>query len=179
MVDLLLLLSYIIWVLGGICVLLVTAGMIVALGSLRRCRATSRRVLFTPMNVKCGPKTGTELYPHRLIEGITQDGEKFVIEDCWKERESAHRLPPFAWKGPTTLFRVLAGERDDTRLSTHDLSSPHHTSTPSPNPLQGVAVTGEAHGVPQKSQGRVRGSRGSLVTVNDQMEVVKHAADTV
>ena len=50
-----------------------------------------------------GPAHLDELSCVRRTEGVYADGEKFVIEDSWRERGVAHRVLPQTWSGMTTF----------------------------------------------------------------------------
>ena len=98
-----------------------------ARGVLRRCHATWRRALFSPMKVRGGPKSGKELLSRRVTTGKKQDGTKFTIEDDWKVRTNAHRVLPFAWVGHTAFFYVKGGGKRDLDAVRHvDDADPRH-----------------------------------------------------
>jgi hypothetical protein len=72
-------------------------------GSWARVHATPRRSLFTPCRVPRGPARPDNLQAKRITEGVDAKGEKFRIEDNWREHGCAHRVLAHPWTGMTTF----------------------------------------------------------------------------
>ena len=70
-----------------------------------RLHDTPRRSLFTPCRVARGPAHPDKLEGKRVTTGVFADGEKFVLEDGWREPGLAHRVLNKPWTG-TTKFRI-------------------------------------------------------------------------
>ena len=70
-------------------------------GNWIRVHSTPRRSLFTPCRVPRGPSRPDILHAKRVTEGINTMGEKFRIEDGWREDGSAHRVLAQPWTGIT------------------------------------------------------------------------------
>ena len=92
-----------------------------------------RRALFTPFKVARGPGRRTKLEATRVTEGINELGQRFRIEDDWRDPIQSHRILDTPWVGKTH-FRVdpvedqeLGGDcrrqRDRAQLSSQHISS--------------------------------------------------------
>ena len=68
-----------------------------------RVHATPRRSLFTPCRVPRGPSRPEILRAKRITEGVNASGEKFHIEDSWRDHDCAHRVLAQPWTGVTTF----------------------------------------------------------------------------
>ena len=64
-----------------------------------------RRCLFTPYKVLDGPGDGVRFKATRVTTGITLDGRRFQVTDCWHDPQFAHRDLGCDWIG-TTAFEV-------------------------------------------------------------------------
>ena len=70
-----------------------------------RLHDTPRRSLFTPCRVARGPAHPDKLEGKRMTIGVFANGEKFKLEDCWREPGLAHRVLSKPWTG-ATYFKV-------------------------------------------------------------------------
>ena len=70
-----------------------------------RLHDTPRRSLFTPCRVARGPAHPDKLEGKRITIGIFADGEKFKLEDSWREPGVAHRVLSKPWTR-VTQFKV-------------------------------------------------------------------------
>ena len=64
-----------------------------------------RRALFIPFKVARGPGRRTKLEATRVTEGINELGQRFRIEDDWRDPIQSHRILDTPWVGKTH-FRV-------------------------------------------------------------------------
>ena len=64
-----------------------------------------RRALFTPFKVARGPGRRTKLEPTRITEGVDELGQRFRIEDDWRDPAQSHRVLDLQWVGKT-YFKV-------------------------------------------------------------------------
>ena len=102
-------------------------------GHWRRRHVTWRRCLFTPFRVPGCPENGARLDKRRMTIGFKRNGEKFIVEDSWKEPSNSHRMMPFEWTGATVLYNEVEGlnelragqdDHQQTRRP-HDIATPH------------------------------------------------------
>lgn len=68
--------------------------------------------LFTPFRIKKGPGSGTRLLSRRVTRGVTVEGEKFEIEDDWRDPACSHRTLGCAWSGRTFFFEDGGNGKD-------------------------------------------------------------------
>ena len=83
-----------------------------------RVHSSPRRSLFTPCRVPRGPARPDLLTSSRRTVGVYANGESFVVEDDWRQRDCAHRVLTLPWTGITEFF-VESGDgqlkRDTSR----------------------------------------------------------------
>ena len=72
-------------------------------GEWARLHATPRRSLFTPCRVARGPAHPDCLRTRRVTECVDFEGNKFRIDDDWREPGRAHKVLDLPWTGLTTL----------------------------------------------------------------------------
>ena len=70
-------------------------------GEWTRLHDTPRRSLFTPCRVARGPVHPDKLEGKRVTVGIFADGERFELEDGWREPGLARRVLSELWTGIT------------------------------------------------------------------------------
>ena len=68
-----------------------------------RLHATPRRSLFTPCSVARGPAHPDCLRTRRVTEGVDIEGNRFRIDDNWREPGRAHIVLDLPWTGVTTF----------------------------------------------------------------------------
>ena len=68
-----------------------------------RVHRTPRREMFTPYRVAKGPSSSTRLAGTRTTVGTTRSGQKFTIEDNFKNPQNAHNVIKDEWTGVTTF----------------------------------------------------------------------------
>ena len=90
-------------------------------GEWTRLHVTPQRLLFTPCRVARGPAHLDCLRTRRVTEGVDIEGNRFRINDDWRELGWAHKVLDLPWTGFTT-FRtrdvVWAEEDIECRDST-------------------------------------------------------------
>ena len=72
-------------------------------GEWTRLHATPRRSLFTPCRVARGPAHPDCLRTRRVTEGVDIQGNRFRIDDNWREPGIAHKVLDLPWTGVTTF----------------------------------------------------------------------------
>ena len=70
-----------------------------------RVHCTPRRSMFTPCRVARGPAHPDKLESIRVTVGINSEGEKFEVQDNWREPGKAHRVLSHPWTG-VTKFKI-------------------------------------------------------------------------
>ena len=74
-------------------------------GEWTRIHSTPRKSLFTPCRVARGPAHPDKFECTRLKVGINSEGEKFEVQDNWREPGRAHRVLSHPWTG-YTKFKI-------------------------------------------------------------------------
>ena len=72
-------------------------------GSWIRMHTTPRTALFTPSKVARGPANLDKISNTRITVGVYESGEKFRVEDEWREKKRAHMQLSSPWTGTTTF----------------------------------------------------------------------------
>ena len=90
-------------------------------GEWTRLHVTPRRSLFTPCSVARGPAHPDCLRTRRVTEGVDIEGNKFRIDNDWREPSRAHKVLDLPWTGHTT-FRT-----GDVVWAEEDVESRDHT----------------------------------------------------